>query len=166
MNGILPSITILGSLALVALAASVRRSGFSADALPIQRAARAAAVTVAAQSIHFTEELATGFHVRFPELFGLGPMPLSFFVAFNVAWIGIWALSAHGLTSRNRLGLFPLWFLALAGIANGFAHPAFALITGGYFPGLVTSPVVAVLAFLLLRRLVEATVQLTPRRER
>lgn len=103
------------------------------------------------------EELVTGFHERFPALFGLPPMPLGFFVPFNLAWIIIWSLCVWGLAARRRAALFPLWFLGIGCIANGVAHPSFSALTGGYFPGLVTSPVVGVLGVLLLRRLLVVT---------
>jgi hypothetical protein len=57
---------------------------------------------------------------------------------------------------RRRAALFPLWFLAIGGVANGLAHPSFSLRTGGYFPGLVTSPLVGFASLLLLRRLARA----------
>jgi hypothetical protein len=46
--------------------------------------------------------------------------------------------------------------LPSAGIL-GVAHPSFSVLAGGYFPGLVTSPVVGVLGGLLLRRLLSVT---------
>ncbi|MCP5090226.1 MAG: hypothetical protein GY949_04810, partial [Gammaproteobacteria bacterium] len=35
---------------------------------------------------------------------------------------------------------FAAWFLAIAGMLNGVAHPLLAIAAGGYFPGLITSP--------------------------
>lgn len=53
--------------------------------------------------------------------------------------------------------LFPLWFLGIAGVANGVAHPALSIRTGGYFPGLVTAPLVGIAGALLIRRLLAVT---------
>jgi hypothetical protein len=53
----------------------------------------------------------------------------------------------------SRLALFPIWFFALASIGNGIAHPVLAIIARGYFPGLVTSPIVGIVGILLWRRL-------------
>jgi hypothetical protein len=40
----------------------------------------------------------------------------------------------------SRLASGAVWFFALAAIANGVAHPALAVIGGGYFHGLFTVP--------------------------
>ena len=114
-------------------------------------------VAILFQAAHFTEELATSFHQRFPVLLGLTPWSLRFFVTFNLVWLAIWCLSAWGLVARCRAALFPLWFLAIGSIANGVVHPLFAILTGGYFPGLVTSPFVGVVGVFLIRRLLLVT---------
>ena len=56
------------------------------------------------------------------------------------------------LPSAVILGLAALaaWFLAIAGMFNGIAHPLLALASGGYFPGLVSSPFIAVMSNLAL----------------
>jgi hypothetical protein len=48
--------------------------------------------------------------------------------------------------------LFPVWFFAIASIANGIAHPVLAVGVGGYFTGLIHSPVVGVLGVFFLSR--------------
>ena len=95
--------------------------------------------------------------MRFPAVFGLAPLSLPLFVSFNLACLGIWALSAWGLARRRQVALFPLWFLGIASVANGLAHPLLALNGGGYFPGLATSPLVAAVGALLLARLSRVT---------
>jgi hypothetical protein len=57
------------------------------------------------------------------------------------------------LAARQRIALFPLWFMGIACVVNGLGHPALSARAGGYFPGLVTSPLVGVLGILLLRKL-------------
>ena len=123
----------------------------------LRSAARIALITTACQAGHFLEELASGFHRRFPELFGLAPWSARFFVAFNLTWLAIWVLSARGLLRRRRAALFPLWFLALGALGNLVAHPLFALRAGGYFPGLVTAPFVGCFGLLLARALLRVT---------
>ncbi len=98
-------------------------------------------VGIAAQSIHFLEEFATGFYVRWPEVLGLSPWSAQFFVIFNVSWIAVWALSAVGL--RAGLGM----------AVNFVGHPLLALNAGGYFPGLWSCPLVGVIGVVLLGRL-------------
>lgn len=112
---------------------------------------------IAMQCVHAVEEFVTGFHVRLPELLGQTPWSAEFFVAFNLTWIAIWILAALTLSSTSRLPLIPIWFFALAMMANGVAHPLLALATGGYFPGLASSPVVGVLGIALTRRLLALT---------
>ncbi|MDJ0698438.1 MAG: HXXEE domain-containing protein [Woeseiaceae bacterium] len=114
-------------------------------------------IATAIQSAHFIEEWATGFHVRFPALFGLDPMPLSVFVTFNLTWIAIWISSIPLLRVARRPAFFAAWFLAIAGMLNGLAHPLMAVASGGYFPGLITSPFIGVASLYLWRRLQGAT---------
>ena len=112
--------------------------------------------TLALQSVHFGEELLTGFERRFPVLLGLRPWPESFFVSFNLVWIVIW-VAALLTVGRLRAALFPLWFLAIASVANGIAHPLGSLAVRGYFPGLVTAPLLGVAGVFLFSRLVVFT---------
>jgi Protein of unknown function with HXXEE motif len=112
---------------------------------------------LAVQSLHFMEEFVTGFEQRFPALLGLPAWSERFFVAFNLVWISTWILSAVGLQRGYRAALFPVWFFAIAAMANGIAHPLLAVVAKGYFPGLITSPVLGVLGVLLWRRLQELT---------
>lgn len=114
-------------------------------------------VAIAVQVAHFGEELATGFYLRFPQLLGLTPWPVTFFVSFNVAWIIVWVAAAWFYRSQARWSYFALWFLALGGSANAVAHPTFALLERSYFPGLWTSPFAGVAGFWLLRRLAMST---------
>ncbi len=116
-----------------------------------------AAIAILAQAGHFAEELTTALHERLSAAFGLPPMSLGLFVSFNVTWLVIWALSAWGLARRHHVALFPLWFLGIASVANGLLHPLLALNAGGYFPGLATSPLMAVVGALLLARLARVT---------
>lgn len=156
MTEALPSLFFLMLMAAVGLWLTVARDGVAENAA-VQRAVWVAAIAIAFQALHFIEELTTGFHERFPAVFGLGSLSLGFFVSFNLVWLGIWMLSAWGLARRYELALFPLWFLGIASIANGVAHPLLALYDGGYFPGLATSPIVAVVGALLLAQLWRVT---------
>lgn len=157
MWSVVPSVVVLGLVAIVAARLAQSRSS------PIDAAAeRIAASTVlgistAIQSTHFVEEWATGFHERFPALLGLDPMPLAFFVAFNLAWIAIWIVSIPFLRRGRKAAFFTAWFLAIAGILNGIAHPMMAMASGGYFPGLITSPFVGIAGVILWQRLQRAT---------
>ncbi len=157
MPEVLPSVLALSTMAVVALWLTIARGDVAEDPAVLRPAVWIAGIAVAAQAGHFAEELATGFHLRFPAVFGLPPMSRGLFIAFNVAWLGIWALSAWGLARRWRVALFPLWFLGIAGVVNGLAHPLLAWSAGEYFPGVVSSPLMAGVGVLLLIRLSRVT---------
>jgi hypothetical protein len=154
---LLPSAVVLGLVAWVAAVLARRRPSPPGREAERRSAARVLAVATAVQAVHFAEEAATGFHERFPALVGLPPMSFALFVGFNVAWLAIWVASVPGVGAGRRIAFFPAWFLALAGVLNGVAHPSFAVLVGGYFPGLATSPFIAAAAGWLATRLLAAT---------
>lgn len=157
LASILPSTAGLGAAALIALALTFRRGNVEAQPDVLRSTVRLVLLTVFLQAVHFGEELGTGFHERFPRLLGFRAWSVEFFVVFNVSWLAIWCLSALGLSRRVHAALFPIWFLAIACVLNAVAHPLFSLSTGGYFPGLISSPLVGVAGILLLRRLSQLT---------
>lgn len=162
MWSIVPSVVVLGLVAFVALRFARSRSSPIEAAKERIAASTFLGVTTAMQGAHFAEEWATGFHVRFPALFGLDPMPLSFFVAFNLVWIAIWIVSVPFIRLGRRSAYFAAWFLAIAGTLNGVAHPMMAIGSGGYFPGLITSPFIGIAGVILWRRLHRATSMSAP----
>jgi len=153
LGNFIPSMVVLGIVGMIAFSLTVNRSWAGENLRLIPGAVRLAVIAVISQAAHFTEEFLTGFHEQFPALFGLAPISVEVFAGFNVAWLAIWSLSIWGLTALRRPALFPLWFLGIGCALNGVAHPALSVFTQGYFPGLVTSPLVGVLGVLLLRRL-------------
>ncbi len=140
MLNVLPSMFVLGLAALAALLLVRSRRSPPENGAERLAAARALALAVGVQSVHFTEEAATGFHERLGALLGLPGIPLSYFVLFNLTWLGIWVASVPGLRSARAAAFFAAWFLAIAGMFNGIAHPLLAIDAGEYFPGLVSSP--------------------------
>lgn len=157
MSSLVPSIAFLGLAAIIALQLAVRRPSPEERASKRTVASRWLALATAIQSGHFVEEWATGFHVRFPGLFGLDPMPLAVFVVFNLVWIAIWIASIPLLRAGRTPAFFAAWFLAIAGMLNGLAHPVMAVASGGYFPGLISSPFIGLASLYLWRRLQGAT---------
>lgn len=109
------------------------------------------------QSAHFIEEYATGFYDLFPPILRLLPWPRSFFVTFNLFWLGIWVWAASRLRTSSRLAFWATWFFSAAALADGMAHPLLAVRVGGYFPGLLTAPLVGMAGVWLLVRLFAAT---------
>lgn len=79
------------------------------------------------------------------------------FVSVHLVALVVWVLSVPALLARVSVALFPLWFLAVASVSNALLHTALAIATGGYFPGVLTAPVVGVAGLLLLRGLARIT---------
>lgn len=161
MNSTLRS-ELLGTAALwiaaaVALGLTLARRPVDAGRANRRQATSLVVVLLALQSLHAAEEYATGFSEQFPAVLGLAPWPAAFFLVFNVSLLVVWAAAVPGLAAGYRPAYMPVWFLALAGMANGVAHPLLALGAGGYFPGLLTSPLVGIGGVLLWRRLMTIT---------
>lgn len=157
MWSVVPSVVVLGLVAMVAVRLAISRSSPIEAARQRLAASTFLGIATAIQGAHFVEEWITGFHIRFPALLGLDPMPLSFFIAFNLAWIGIWIVSVPLIRLGRRSAFFAAWFLAVAGALNGVAHPIMAIESGGYFPGLITSPFIGIAGVILWQRLHRAT---------
>ena len=145
----------LSIVLLISIALSASRRAVTPRSMQAIRIRSAAMIVV--QSVHFAEEWVTGFSTRYPELLGLAPWPESLFVAFNLVWIAIWVVSVVAIGSSGRFGTFPLWFLAIASVANAVVHPVLALVSRGYFPGLWSSPLAGILGIVLWRALIAAT---------
>ena len=160
MFSMAPSVAVLGFVAIVAVRLTQRRTSPVEAAKERNAACTMLGLATAIQSAHFAEEWATGFHARFPALLGLDPMPLWFFVPFNLAWIAIWIVSVPYLRLGRKPAFFAAWFIAIGGMLNGVAHPIMAIASGGYFPGLVTSPVIGLAGLVLWRRLLRATARI------
>jgi hypothetical protein len=153
LRSILMGTSGLSAAAFVALLLTILRRPRDADSTSRDRTARIFLIGLAAQCLHFMEESVTGFPDRFTPLLGLPAWPADFFAIFNLTWLSIWILSTIGLLRGYWFALFPIWFFAIGSIANGIAHPLFAVAVRGYFPGLITSPIVGVLGVLLRLRL-------------
>ena len=144
-------------MAAVAVYLTIARGGIRADATALRHAAYVALLATVLQVGHFLEEAGMGLNRRFPEFFGLAPVSMESFVTVNVVALAIWVISVIALSQGASLALFPLWFLGVACVANAVLHPGLSLVSGGYFPGLFTSPLVGGAGVLLLRRLVSMT---------
>jgi hypothetical protein len=142
--------------ALAALLLAIGRTPVR-DRVGSQKTTLVYVAVVLLQAFHAAEEYETGFYAAFPSALGLAAWPAGFFLVFNVTWLAVWSVSTLGLRAGYAVAFFPAWFLAIAAIANGVAHPLLALRGGGYFPGLATSPLLGVGGILLWRRLMRAT---------
>ncbi len=157
MWSLLPSALSLGAVAAAALLLARKRPSPPPRIVQRRKAARALVVALLVQTLHFIEESASGFHHEFPATFGLPGMSFGAFAAFNLLCIGVWVAAIPGVRAGHSLAYFAAWFLALAGMLNGIAHPLLAVAADGYFPGLVSSPVIAAAGLWLWQRLRRAT---------
>ena len=156
----MPSFLILGLALLAAVILTWTRTSPAEHSPQRVAASNALGIATIVQSVHFAEEWMADFHIHFPALFSLDPMPITVFVAFNVAWIAIWITAAVTIRSRSRVAFVAAWFLAIAGTLNGLAHPIMALASNGYFPGLISSPFIGAAGIYLWVRLAQATTNL------
>jgi hypothetical protein len=149
--------SVLYAVAAIAIVLTIirrpaRNSGDAIDAI-----VRLYLVGIAFHCLHFTEEYVTRFYVRAPEFLGLVAWPSEFFVIFNLVWIALWLLAAVGVKSGMRVAFFPVWFFAVGMVGNAIWHPLLCLATGGYFPGLLTSPFAGIIGVMLVSRLWKLT---------
>ena len=149
-----PSAIALGTLFAIAVGLTASRSRISdGELISVNRLVLLAS---GAQLLHFLEEAIFELNVRLPQAFGLPAMSFSFFLTINIAALVVWLWGALQRTF-NPVVITTFWFLGLASVFNLLAHPTMAIRSGGYFPGLVTSPLVGVMGLLLTRRLWTAT---------
>ncbi len=154
---LLPSLFVLGIAALAAILLARNRPSPPENESTRLGASRALALALVVQGIHFAEEALTGFPERLGALLGIPAMPMSFFLVFNLTWLGIWVVSVPAIRSVRTVAFFAAWFLAIAGVFNAIAHPLLAVAAGGYFPGLLSSPFIGAAGYWLWLRLREAT---------
>src|SRR5258708_25870901 len=87
----------LSAGAVLALLLTILRKPVEGDLVGRERTSRIFLIGLAAQCLHFMEEVVTRFPDRFPALLGLSSLSGNFFVVFNLIWLSIWILSAIGL---------------------------------------------------------------------
>ncbi|MEQ8315544.1 MAG: HXXEE domain-containing protein [Gammaproteobacteria bacterium] len=142
-------------LCLVAVFLTLSRPVLANEA--VAKIRKLSAILLSLHIIHFAEEYVYQFFIQFPAMLGLEPWPEEFFALFNILWIMVWALAILGIRLYPRISIFPLWFLAIASVANGLFHPLISITQAEYFPGLMSSVFVGIVGVLLLQRLFRAT---------
>jgi hypothetical protein len=116
---------------------------------------------IAAQAAHSVEEYLGRLWESFPPAAFLSGLvssnrELGFLflniclVAFGV-WCLLWPVRRSWPSSRAIA-----WFWVLLEIINGIVHPAWSLRQGGYTPGVLTAPVLLILAGYLATQLRQA----------
>jgi hypothetical protein len=153
------AIAVLAVPAAAAAILTVMRPRLHPEASRSRRFLVVVGLTIAAQALHFVEELLTELYVVVPTTFELPPVRQSVFVGVNLASLGVWAASLIAVRRGFVIALLPLWFLGLCGVLNFFAHPYMAWTAGGYYSGVLTAPLVGVLGILTLRELTRVTAE-------
>ena len=113
------------------------------------------------QAAHSIEEYAAGLYEVFAParlVSGLVSDDLATgFLVLNAAFVcfGLWCWAVPVRSGWASARLW-MWLWIAIEIGNGVTHSGIALLRGGYFPGVITAPVLLVLAlrlaFLLTRR--------------
>ena len=113
---------------------------------------------VVVQAAHsFEEYVGRLWEVFIPTTFLTGLISADHEIGFLVINIGLvvfgfWAFSWPVRRRWPSARTF-MWGWVAIELINGIGHPTWAILQRGYFPGLITSPVLLVLALLLLREL-------------
>ena len=113
---------------------------------------------VLAQATHSVEEYLGRLWESFPParaVSGLIFRNLELgFLAFNLALVGFGVWCFLGPVRREWPSAVPLaWGWVAIETINGIGHPLWSLRQGGYTPGVVTAPVLLILALHLARQL-------------
>jgi hypothetical protein len=109
------------------------------------------------QLLHFTEEYLTDFTSALPELLGLEPYPMDYWVVFNMVAYAVFIWGGIIIFKRiKKLMIIPLFFILIGVLFNGIVHVGLAIYTGGYFSGLYTALAFVVLGPVLLKRMIES----------
>ena len=156
-SSLIPTMIALAGPATAAVILTALRPGTSPDLRRSRRLLVVVGLTISAQVLHFVEELRTELYVAFPTTFGFPAAPQSVFVWANITALVVWAAALVAVRHGSVIALIPLWFLGFAGLLNLFLHPSLALNAGGYYPGVVTAPLVGVLGIATIRELARVT---------
>jgi hypothetical protein len=109
---------------------------------------------IVAQTAHSVEEYIGRLWESFPParfLTGIVSSDRELgFIALNSALVtfGVWCLLFPVRNEWPSAAAF-MWFWIVLEIINGVVHPAWTLRQGGYTPGVLTAPILLVIAFYL-----------------
>lgn len=133
-------------------------SGHDAEVQVDQQSRNAFILLVALQAAHVFEEYSTGLYEwGLPALVSawIYPSEPRFgFLAANAAFLafGVWCYLARVRPGHDS-AIFWASLWVIVELFNGLLHPLLALVSGGYFPGLLTAPLLLVVAIFLANRL-------------
>jgi len=156
-SSLIPTMTALAAPAAAAVILTAVRPRLPPHVRESRRLLLVVGLTICAQALHFAEELLTELYVAFPTTFGFPAAEQSVFVWANITALVVWVAALIAVRQGIVIALLPLWFLGFAGLLNLFLHPYLAFRTGGYYPGVVTAPLVGVLGIMTIRELTRVT---------
>lgn len=124
-------------------------------------------VLILAQAVHSIEEYAFRlFDIFAPARFISGLLSSELARGFAIANISLVLFGAWCYLARVRPGSpsarAVAWSWALVELANGISHSLLALVTGGYFPGAATAPLLIGTSVYLIMRLSAARAPAPP----
>lgn len=109
------------------------------------------ALLVAVQAMHSVEEYIGRLWESFPPAaFVSSIVPSNHELGFVLV---NFALLAFGVWCVIRSAVPLIWFWVVIEIINGIGHPLWSFVQGGYTPGVITAPILLVLAWNLARQL-------------
>ena len=110
------------------------------------------------QFLHFTEEYLMGFNHKFPALFNAPEYPIQLFVSFNMFAYFIFTMGAIIIYKKLKPPMMiPLFFIVYGIVGNAIGHVVFAIVSGGYFPGLYTAFIYWIIGPVIIKRIWEGT---------
>ncbi len=97
-------------------------------------------VTLALQFLHFAEQYVAGYATEFPALYGGTPYPLDLFVLVNMGACAVFVVTCLAVFLWRATSLLvPVLFFAISvTFGSAVSSTWWALLSDGYFPGLIT----------------------------
>ena len=110
------------------------------------------------QFIHFTEEYLTDFTTAVPQLLGQETYSTDYWVTFNMIAYFVFIIGGIILFKRiKELMIIPLFFILVGVILNSVGNILISIYVGGYFPGLYTALIYAMIVPIFIKRILEET---------
>ncbi|MHA2278942.1 MAG: HXXEE domain-containing protein [Candidatus Kariarchaeaceae archaeon] len=110
------------------------------------------------QFIHFTEEYLTDFYIEVPRILGQDAYPLDYWIIFNMVAYFIFIIGGIILFKQiKELTIIPLFFILIGVLLNSIGHIILSIYVGGYFSGLYTALIYAIVGPILIKRVLDET---------
>ncbi|MDR0650886.1 MAG: HXXEE domain-containing protein [Candidatus Peribacteria bacterium] len=116
-------------------------------------------LALAVQFLHFAEEFVTGFHIRWPvEIFRATPYDTNMFLLVNMISYFFFTLAGIAMFKKIKFPIIIAWFFIVMGVCiQAVQHTVYAMMVGGYFPGLYTSLLCYLLGPMLIIKMIKAS---------